>query len=78
MWTNFSYKDPGWPVTPEHPVFFVSGLDAHRMCAWLTWKERQEGRLKPNQRYRLPTSAEWLAACGGADAKTRSGNVAGP
>lgn len=78
VWTNFSYKDPGWPVTPEHPVFFVSGLDAHRMCAWLTWKERQEGRLKPNQRYRLPTSAEWFAACGGADAKTRSGNVAGP
>ena len=78
VWTNFSYKDPGWPVTPEHPIFFVSGIDAHRMCAWLTWKERQEGRLKPNQRYRLPTSAEWFAACGGPDAKTRSGNVAGP
>lgn len=77
VWTNFSYKDPGWPVTPEHPIFFVSGIDAHRMCAWLTWKERQEGRLKPNQRYRLPTSAEWFAACGGPDAVTRSGNVAG-
>lgn len=77
-WTNFSYKEPGWPVTPEHPVFFVSGIDAHRMCSWLTWKERKEGRLKANQRYRLPTTEEWLAACGGADAAPRSGNVAGP
>ena len=48
------------------------------MCAWLTWKERREGRLKPNQRYRLPTSAEWFAACGGPDANTRSWTVAGP
>lgn len=78
VWTNFSYEDPGWPVTPDHPAFFVSGIDAHRMCAWLTWKERREGRLKPNQRYRLPTSAEWFAACGGPDAEPRAGNLAGP
>lgn len=77
-WTNFSYRDPGWPVTPEHPVFFVSALDAHRICAWLTWRERREGRLKANQRYRLPTTAEWLAACGGENATLRPGNLAGP
>lgn len=76
-WTNFSYDNPGWPVTPDHPVIFVSAADAARMCAWLTWKERNEGRLKPAQRYRLPTTEEWLAACGGADAVPRAGNVAG-
>ena len=77
-WTNFSYADPGWPVTPEHPVIFVSALDAYRMCQWLTWKEQGEGRLKPHQRYRLPTDAEWLTACGGEDAVPRPGNLAGP
>lgn len=78
LWTKFSYDDPGWPITPEHPAFFVSAVDAFRMCAWLTWKEKQEGRLKGRQHYRLPTTEEWLAACGGPDAPVRAGNVAGP
>lgn len=77
-WTHFSYKDPGWPVTGEHPVIFTSASDAYRICLWLTWKEQREGRLRPDQRYRLPTPTEWLAACGGVDAKPRVGNVAGP
>ena len=76
-WTHFSYKDPGWPVTSEHPVIFTSASDAHRIYLWLTWKEQREGRLRTSQRYRLPTPAEWLAACGGADATPREGNVAG-
>lgn len=77
QWTHFSFEDPGWPVTPEHPVIFVSAVDATSMCRWLTWKERQEGRLKAHQRYRLPTDAEWQTACGGIDAPLRPGNLAG-
>ena len=77
-WVGAVFHDPGWPVTPDHPVTFVSALDAFRACQWLTWKERTEGRLKPHQRYRLPTTAEWLAACGGENAAVLPGNVAGP
>ncbi|MBL9115251.1 MAG: protein kinase [Verrucomicrobiaceae bacterium] len=77
-WTNFSFDDPGWPVTPEHPVIFASAVDATNMCRWLTWKERQEGRLKPDQRYRLPTDAEWRKASGDIDKPVSPGNLAGP
>lgn len=76
-WTNFTFDDPGWPVTPDHPVIFVSAYNALRMCAWLTWKEQREGRLQPHQHYRLPTTQEWLRACGGPEASRRPGNVAG-
>lgn len=77
-WTDISYEKPGWPVTPEHPAFCLSGSDALLFCRWLTWREQREGRIAKQQRYRLPTTEEWLAACGGADAAPRPGNVAGP
>ncbi len=73
-----SWDDPGYPVTPEHPAIYMTVRDAQRYCLWLTWKEQGEGRLQPGQRYRLPTNAEWLAACGGEDAALRPGNRAGP
>lgn len=77
-WTNVSYEEPGWPVTPDHPAFCISSADALLFCRWLTWREQREGRLAAHQHYRLPTTQEWLAACGGADAAPRPGNVAGP
>jgi serine/threonine protein kinase len=77
-WTGISYAVPGWPITPEHPAFFMTAGDAQRACLWLTWKERAEGRLKPEQRYRLPTTQEWLLACGGETASLNPGNLAGP
>lgn len=77
-WTNISYDDPGWPVTPDHPAFCFSGNDALLFCRWLTWREQREGRISASQRYRLPTTEEWLIACGGANAAPRPGNVAGP
>jgi formylglycine-generating enzyme required for sulfatase activity len=77
-WTNITYDEPGWPITPDHPAFLFSGRDAHLYCLWLTWKEQREGRLKNGQRYRLPTTAEWLLACGGDAAKLRPANLAGP
>lgn len=75
---TFDYQQPGWPVTPDHPAFLVAIADVQRYCLWLTWKERNEGRLSARQRYRVPTTAEWLTACGGAGSPLRPGNLAGP
>jgi formylglycine-generating enzyme required for sulfatase activity len=61
---KMSWKDPGFPQTPDHPVVGVSWEDANQFCAWLTRKERSEGTLKNFQRYRLPTDLEWSAAIG--------------
>jgi formylglycine-generating enzyme required for sulfatase activity len=57
--TNLQYErfDPGhvakrapW-ADGNHPVVYVSALDAERFCEWLSKVERR--------RYRLPTEAEW-------------------
>ncbi len=75
---DVKWDDPGWPVTPDHPVILVTVAEVLRYCLWLTWKEQSEGRLKQGERYRLPSDAEWLVACGGADSPLRPGNRAGP
>lgn len=72
-----SWDNPGFPVTPDHPACFPTVRECQRYCQWLTWREQGEGRIKEGQEYRLPTNAEWLAACGGAGAKLRPGNRAG-
>ena len=72
-----SWNDPGFPITPDHPACFANVRESQRYCLWLTWKEINEGRLKQGQRYRLPTDAEWLFACGGENATPRLGNLAG-
>ncbi len=59
-----SWTAPGFEQTAEHPVCGVSWLDATAFCAWLTKAEREAGRLAANQRYRLPTVAEWRQAFG--------------
>lgn len=74
---NATWDNPGWPVTPDHPAGGIHIRDAQMFCLWLTWREHGEGRLPPGWLYRLPTSAEWLAAVGGENAPVRPGNVAG-
>lgn len=53
---------PGFEQTPNHPVCGVDLVDARLFCAWLTWKERIEGRIAAGHAYRLPTDYEWSQA----------------
>jgi formylglycine-generating enzyme required for sulfatase activity len=46
------------------PKVNVSWNNAHAFCDWLTKKEQGEGWLASNQKYRLPTDAEWSKAVG--------------
>ena len=52
---QYSWRNPGFEQTDEHPVVCVSWNDAVAFCEWLS---RKEGKS-----YRLPTEAEWEYAC---------------
>ena len=45
------------------PATLVSFFDAVEFCDRLTYLERNAGRLKDSEEYRLPTEAEWEYAC---------------
>jgi len=62
-----TWKSPGFPQGPTHPVVGVTQAEAQAFCLWLTEKERREDKLGPDQSYRLPTNAEWDVAAGGAE-----------
>jgi formylglycine-generating enzyme required for sulfatase activity/serine/threonine protein kinase len=75
-----TWKNPGFAQGPTHPVGGVSWNDAQMFCAWLTKKEQTEGRLAGNQKYRLPSDAEWSIAIGlsaesGSTPPVKSGNI---
>jgi formylglycine-generating enzyme required for sulfatase activity len=52
---EFTWRDPHFEQTDEHPVVYVSWNDAVGFCEWLS---RKDGKT-----YRLPTEAEWEYAC---------------
>ena len=52
---EYTWQNPGFEQTDEHPVVNVSWNDAVAFCEWLS---RKEGKT-----YRLPTEAEWEYAC---------------
>lgn len=74
---GMSWPQPDFPQGPSHPAVNVSWNNARAFCQWLTERDRAEGRLLENQRYRLPADAEWSLAAGleqefGATPKDRS------
>jgi formylglycine-generating enzyme len=52
---QYTWRNPGWPQTGNHPVGNVSWNDAVKFCEWL-------GK-KMGKTVRLPTEAEWEYAC---------------
>jgi len=60
--TQFHWKNPGWPISDEHPVTNVSWFDAQSFCEWLSSREKAQ--------YRLPTEAEWEYLCRAGTATT--------
>ena len=59
-----SWKSPESTQADTHPVVKVNWEDANAFCEWLTKKELAEGKIKGEQKYRLPTDAEWSVAVG--------------
>jgi formylglycine-generating enzyme required for sulfatase activity len=69
IWTldaKASWKEPGFPQAPDHPVVGVNWNEAKAFCRWLTIADREAGRIAADEYYRLPTDAEWSAAVGTA------------
>ena len=62
--TDHAHNDPDFSQGPSHPAVNVNWEDAQAFCRWLTGKERNEGRLGPAKKYRLPTDLEWTLAAG--------------
>lgn len=52
---EYTWRNPGFQQTNDHPVVNVSWNDAAAFCDWLSRKE--------SQRYRLPTEAQWEYGC---------------
>jgi len=66
------YRGASFKQPDTHPVVNVNWKDAKAFCVWLTDKELAEGKIKPGQKYRLPTDAEWSMAVGVGNEKGKT------
>lgn len=62
--TNTPWIPPDAETGGEYPAANITWDDAQAFCAWLTQREIAARSLRPGQRYRLPSDAEWSAAAG--------------
>ena len=68
---QYTWRNPGFAQTDEHPVVNVSWNDAIAYCHLLSDRES----LKLYDGYRLPTEAEWEYACrAGTTSRYESGD----
>jgi hypothetical protein len=66
--TKREWPKPEFKQGPTHPAVNVSWDDATAFCAWLTERERKEGKIDLSKvSYRLPTDHEWSCAVGIGD-----------
>ncbi len=57
--------DPGAIAAGRnYPAAAVAHAQARAFCQWLTKREREQGLIRPWQRYRLPTDLEWSRFAG--------------
>ena len=63
FWAITGITTSRFSINGHRPVERITWDEAVKFCKELTKKDREAGRIAPNQEYRLPTEAEWEYAC---------------
>lgn len=65
---QYTWKDPGYPISKNHPVTIITLEDAQAFCKWLSNKSRMT--------VVLPTESQWEFACrAGTQDRTYAGDA---